>query len=41
MLQFTAVCPGYPSLLARAQSLQLPKNPLDDLIDRLGGPDVS
>jgi hypothetical protein len=29
-----------PALLARAKSLTLPKNPLDDLIERLGGPDA-
>jgi hypothetical protein len=30
--------PGAAELLARAQALDLPKNPLDDLIERLGGP---
>lgn len=29
-----------PALLARAKALVLPKNPLDDLIERLGGPDA-
>jgi hypothetical protein len=32
------VPPGAAELLQRAQQLDLPKNPLDDLIDRLGGP---
>lgn len=32
--------PGYASLLARSKALDLPKNPLDDLIERLGGPEV-
>lgn len=29
---------GANALLQRAKNLVLPKNPLDDLIDRLGGP---
>jgi hypothetical protein len=31
---------GAEDLLERAKSLVLPKNPLDDLIERLGGPDA-
>jgi hypothetical protein len=33
-----ACCPGKDDLLARADALNLPKNPLDDIIQRLGGP---
>lgn len=31
---------GAEDLLERAEALVLPKNPLDDLIERLGGPDA-
>jgi hypothetical protein len=31
---------GADELLERAKGLVLPKNPLDDLIERLGGPDA-
>jgi hypothetical protein len=31
-------CAGAQLLLERSKNLVLPKNPLDDLIDRLGGP---
>lgn len=31
--------PGADDLLAAAQALVLPKNPLDDILERLGGPD--
>lgn len=31
---------GAEDLLERAKNLKLPKNPLDDLVERLGGPDA-
>ena len=36
----TLLFPGYHQLLERAEKLKLPKNPLDDLLERLGGPEV-
>jgi hypothetical protein len=38
LLLYVLLTAGAEVLLARSKSMVLPKNPLDDLIDRLGGP---